>query len=60
MISICCPSRGRPTLAKRMADSAINTAKNKNIEILFYLNNDDTELENYKKVLKDFNSSQEP
>lgn len=55
MISICCPSRGRPTLARRMADSAISTAKNKNIEILFYLNNDDTELENYKQLLKNFN-----
>jgi len=55
MISICCPSRGRPALAKRMAESAINTAKNKNIEILFYLNDDDNELENYKKVLTDFN-----
>ena len=55
MISICCPSRGRPTLAKRMADSALTTAKNKNIEILFYLNHDDAELENYKKLLKDFN-----
>ena len=57
MISICCPSRGRPTLAKRMAESAINTAKNKNIEILFYLNDDDTELENYKKALANFNIS---
>lgn len=57
MISICCPSRGRPTLSKRMAESAINTAKNKNIEILFYLNDDDTELENYKKALANFNIS---
>lgn len=48
MISILCPSRGRPELAKRMVESAFNTAKN-NIEILLYLNNDDPRLNDYLK-----------
>lgn len=50
MISIVCPSRGRPELAKRMVDSALCTAEEK-IEILIYLNDDDPELERYKELL---------
>jgi hypothetical protein len=36
MISILCPSRGRPLLAKRMIDTVYNTVSDpKNIEFLF-------------------------
>ena len=52
MISICLPSRGRPELAQRMIKTAQETASEKNkIEFLFYLNDDDPVLEEYKKVL---------
>ena len=53
MISICCPSRGRPELAQRMIKTALETASEKNnIEFLFYLNDDDPELEKYKEALE--------
>ena len=43
MISFCCPSRGRPELAKRLVNTT--TAKQKhNTEFLFYLNEDDEKL----------------
>ena len=50
MISFCCPSRGRPELAKRLVDTAIATQTGKT-EFLFYLNEDDPTLEQYKKFL---------
>lgn len=50
MISFCCPSRGRPELAKRLIDTATETQKG-NTEFLFYLNDDDTRLEEYKDLL---------
>ena len=50
MISISCPSRGRPQLAKRMIDTAYNTAAD-DIEFLIYLNNDDPALEEYKDTI---------
>ena len=50
MISFCCPSRGRPELAKRLVDTANETAKF-NTEFLFYLNDDDPKLEQYKDLL---------
>lgn len=52
MISICLPSRGRPELAKRMVKTARETVSDsKNIEFLFYLNDDDPTLEKYKELL---------
>lgn len=50
MISFCCPSRGRPELAKRLVDTATATQKH-DTEFLFYLNNDDEKLEEYKDLL---------
>ena len=50
MISLCCPSRGRPELAKRLVDTATETQKG-NTEFLFYLNDDDEKLEQYKDLL---------
>ena len=50
MISFCCPSRGRPDLAKRLVDTATKTQKGQT-EFLFYLNNDDEKLEEYKDLL---------
>ena len=50
MISFCCPSRGRPELAKRLVDTATATQKH-NTEFLFYLNDDDEMLEQYKDLL---------
>ena len=50
MISFCCPSRGRPELAKRLVDTATATQTGKT-EFLFYLNEDDTTLEKYKDLL---------
>jgi hypothetical protein len=41
MISLCCPSRGRPKLAKRLVDTALATAEH-DVEFLFYLNQDDS------------------
>jgi hypothetical protein len=52
MISICCPSRGRPELAMRMINTVYNTVSDKSkIEFLFYLNDDDPTLEQYKQSL---------
>ena len=50
MISFCCPSRGRPELAKRLVDTATETQKG-DTEFLFYLNDDDEKLEEYKDLL---------
>ena len=50
MISFCVPSRGRPELAKRLVDTANNTAKYQT-EFLFYLNDDDPKLEEYRDLL---------
>ena len=50
MISFSCPSRGRPTLAKRLVDTATETQQGET-EFLFYLNNDDPTLEQYKDLL---------
>ena len=50
MISFCCPSRGRPKLAKRLVDTATETQKGET-EFLFYLNDDDPKLEQYRDLL---------
>lgn len=50
MISFCCPSRGRPQLAQRLIDTATATQKG-NTEFLFYLNDDDEKLQEYKDLL---------
>jgi|TARA_B100000959_G_C14898301_1_gene589726 hypothetical protein len=50
MISFCCPSRGRPELAKRLVDTTTAT-QNGETEFLFYLNDDDEKLEQYKDLL---------
>ena len=50
MISFSCPSRGRPELAKRLVETAESTAKH-DVEILFYLNDDDPKLAQYKDLL---------
>lgn len=50
MISILCPSRGRPELAKRMIESALKTASHP-IEIILYLNDDDAKLNEYKELI---------
>ena len=48
MITLCCPSRGRPQLAKRMYDKAMEFCTDKkNIEILLYVNEDDETLSKY-------------
>jgi len=50
MISILCPSRGRPELAKNMIDTAIATSSVP-LEFLLYLNEDDPELSKYKELI---------
>lgn len=48
-ISILCPSRGRPEMARRMAESAVATASDaRGLEVLFWLNEDDPKLSEYK------------
>ena len=52
MISFCCPSRGRPELAKRLIDTATETQTG-DTEFLFYLNDDDEKLaDNHRKQAK--------
>ena len=46
MISVLCPSRSRPVLAKRMVDSVLKNP-GCNIEIILYLNEDDPMLSDY-------------
>ena len=50
MISFCCPSRGRPELAKRLIDTATENQKHET-EFLFYLNDDDPTLTQYRDLL---------
>jgi len=50
MISVVCPSRGRPQLAKRMIDSLLKNPGCE-VEILLYLNEDDTKLQEYKNLI---------
>ena len=50
MISILCPSRGRPHLAKKMIDTALATATVAP-EIKLYLNDDDPELPIYMSLI---------
>jgi len=51
MISILCPSRSRPELAKRMVDSVLKNP-GCNIEIILYLNDDDPLLDQYINNIK--------
>lgn len=54
-ITICCPSRGRPELAQRMQQTALETADNpEHIAIKFYLNNDDPSLAQYRSSISDY------
>jgi hypothetical protein len=54
MISILCPSRGRPELAQRMIKTIHDTVSDqKNIEIKLYLNDDDPRLERYKELINE-------
>ena len=49
LISVLCPSRGRPLLAQTMLESAKLTAK-KDAEYLFYVDDDDSCLKDYAKL----------
>jgi hypothetical protein len=51
MISILCPSRGRPELAKKMLDSAVKLA-GAEIEILIYINEDDPKFNHYRSMIE--------
>jgi len=53
-ISLLCPTRKRPSFMKELWESAYNTAEDKeNLEIIFYIDNDDTEsIEMYKSLGK--------
>ena len=54
-LTICCPSRGRPKFAQRMALTALETADNPDlIDIKFYLNTDDPTLSEYKHLLQKY------
>jgi len=50
MISFCVPSRGRPELAQRLIKTATETQQH-DTEFLFYLNDDDPKLEQYKDLI---------
>ena len=50
MISLCCPSRGRPTLARQLIRTATETQTSET-EFLFYLNDDDPTLEQYRDTI---------
>jgi hypothetical protein len=50
MISILCPSRGRPELAKKMVDTAIARA-GAPVQVLLYLNDDDPTLPQYQELI---------
>jgi hypothetical protein len=50
MISILCPSRGRPQLAKKMLDSAVKLAGTE-IEVLIYINEDDPLFNHYRSLI---------
>lgn len=49
-ISIIVPSRGRPDKLERLIDSALETMRSKNLEVMAYIDNNDPELEKYKAL----------
>ena len=51
MISLLCPTRGRPQQAERLIKSFLNTQKNEN-QLLFYVANDDERKEQYYELFK--------
>jgi hypothetical protein len=51
MISLLCPTRGRPERAEQLLDSFLETQNNQN-EIIFALQSDDPALDLYKKKIK--------
>ena len=54
MISLLCPTRGRPDQAERLIKSFFNTQKNEN-QLLFYVANDDLCKEQYYELFKKYN-----
>jgi hypothetical protein len=50
MISILCPSRGRPELAKKMIDTALALA-GAPVQVLLYINDDDPKLDQYIELI---------
>lgn len=49
MITILCPTRGRPAQFQRMVNSARDTAHNpENVRVLFYVGNDEALLQSYR------------
>ncbi len=53
MISLLCPTRGRPSQAERLLKSFLNTQKNEN-QILFYVANDDEYKEQYYELFNKY------
>ena len=53
MISLLCPTRGRPNQAERLLKSFLNTQKNEN-QILFYVANDDEHKEQYYEMFNKY------
>jgi hypothetical protein len=53
MISILLPSRGRPDEAKVCLDS-FGVEKNDNLEVLFWLDSDDSKLDQYKEIFSSY------
>jgi len=53
MISLLCPTRGRPNQAERLIKSFFNTQKNQN-QILFYVANDDECKEQYYELFNKY------
>lgn len=53
MISILCPTRGRPAELKRMIDSAFATAHNPaDIRVMYFVGSDDPKIHEYPKELR--------
>jgi len=55
-LSVICPSRGRPHIIKDMLQSFYETTSGEHTKLLVYLNEDDTSLPEYEKVLASFDS----
>ena len=54
-ISQLCPTRARVEGAKKLLDSVMNTADNpERVEVLFYADNDDPQLDGYQKLVDGF------
>lgn len=54
MISVLCPTRGRPEKCLKMVNSALNMCGDERLEILLYIADNDQDVDVYKNLFNDY------